>query len=66
MMAYRCRDDRAFDQGLCLNCRKDQCNTLGYDVRKVYIGGNSKGLYLKTGPQTPFKGQCVKSILFFF
>ncbi|XP_026996747.2 hepatic triacylglycerol lipase [Tachysurus fulvidraco] len=54
MIAYRCRDDRAFDQGLCLDCRKDRCNTLGYDVRQVYIGGNSKGFYLKTGPQTPY------------
>ncbi|TSK13413.1 Hepatic triacylglycerol lipase [Bagarius yarrelli] len=55
MTAYRCRDDRAFDQGLCLDCRKDRCNTLGYDVRKVYIGGISKGFYLKTSSETPFK-----------
>ncbi|KAM9495821.1 hepatic triacylglycerol lipase-like [Clarias gariepinus] len=55
LTGYRCRDDRAFDQGLCLDCKKDRCNTLGYYVKKVYTGGYSKGLYLKTGPQTPFK-----------
>lgn len=54
MTAYRCRDYRAFDQGLCLDCKKHRCNTLGYDVRKVYTRG-IKGFYLKTGTQTPYK-----------
>ncbi|KAI5100347.1 hepatic triacylglycerol lipase [Silurus meridionalis] len=55
MTAYRCRTDHAFDQGLCLDCKKNRCNTLGYGARKVYNGDYSKGLYLKTGTQTPFK-----------
>lgn len=62
MIAYRCRDGHAFDQGLCLDCKKNCCNTLGYDVNKVHTGASSKGLYLKTGPQTPFKGQCINTI----
>lgn len=63
MIAYRCRDDRTFDQGLCLDCKMNRCNTLGYGVRKVHAGSISKGLYLKTGPQTPYKGQCGNSMI---
>ncbi|XP_072528310.1 hepatic triacylglycerol lipase [Salminus brasiliensis] len=54
MTAFRCRDDAAFDKGLCLDCKKNRCNVLGYGVRKVHTRG-TKGLYLKTGPQTPFR-----------
>uniref|UniRef100_A0A3B4E888 Hepatic triacylglycerol lipase n=2 Tax=Pygocentrus nattereri TaxID=42514 RepID=A0A3B4E888_PYGNA len=54
MTAYQCRDSAAFDRGLCLDCKKNRCNTLGYNVRRVH-NKNKKGFYLKTGSQTPFK-----------
>ncbi len=53
-VAYRCSDKRAFEKGVCLDCRKNRCNTLGYNIKKVR-SGNSKRLYLRTGPRMPFK-----------
>ncbi|XP_053559191.1 lipoprotein lipase [Bombina bombina] len=53
-MAYRCNSKEAFDKGLCLSCRKNRCNTLGYKVNKIR-GKRSSKMYLKTRSQMPFK-----------
>ncbi|XP_018583848.2 lipoprotein lipase [Scleropages formosus] len=53
-MAYRCNKKEAFDKGLCLSCRKNRCNTLGYQVNKVRSRRSAK-MYLKTREMMPFK-----------
>ncbi|XP_061669879.1 LOW QUALITY PROTEIN: hepatic triacylglycerol lipase [Syngnathoides biaculeatus] len=53
--AYGCNNNRAFDRGACLDCRKNRCNTLGYNVEKVRAGQRSKRFYVKTGSRMPYK-----------
>lgn len=59
IIGYRCRDDSTFNKGLCLDCKQMRCNTLGYDVRHERVGRTAKGLYFKTGPEAPYKGQLM-------
>lgn len=53
--AYQCSDMDSFSQGLCLSCKRDQCNTLGYHTRREGLGKRSKKLYLVTRAQAPFR-----------
>uniref|UniRef100_A0A8C8S2P3 Lipoprotein lipase n=1 Tax=Pelusios castaneus TaxID=367368 RepID=A0A8C8S2P3_9SAUR len=53
-LAYRCNAKETFEKGLCLSCRKNRCNHLGYMVNKVRSKRNSK-MYLKTRSQMPYK-----------
>ncbi|XP_017297670.1 hepatic triacylglycerol lipase [Kryptolebias marmoratus] len=52
--AYMCSNNKAFVRGVCLDCRRNRCNTLGYDIRKVRTG-RSKKLFLNTRSRMPFK-----------
>uniref|UniRef100_H0V1P4 Hepatic triacylglycerol lipase n=1 Tax=Cavia porcellus TaxID=10141 RepID=H0V1P4_CAVPO len=51
---YQCSGMDSFSQGLCLDCRKGRCNTLGYHVRQQ-PWAKSKSLFLVTRAQAPFR-----------
>ncbi|XP_036376712.1 lipoprotein lipase [Megalops cyprinoides] len=53
-LAYRCSSKEAFNKGLCLSCRKNRCNKLGYEVNKIRSRRSSK-MYLKTREMMPYK-----------
>ncbi|KAJ0065115.1 hypothetical protein NL108_005592, partial [Boleophthalmus pectinirostris] len=53
-MAFRCNSKDAFNKGLCLSCRKNRCNKLGYNVNKVRSTRSTK-MYLKTRDMMPYK-----------
>lgn len=54
--AYRCGSSNMFNRGMCLNCRKSRCNTVGYDISKVRKARNVQ-MYMKTRASMPFRGQ---------
>lgn len=53
-MAYRCNSREAFNKGMCLSCRKNRCNKLGYNINKVRMTRSTK-MYLKTRDMMPYK-----------
>lgn len=53
--AYWCNDINTFNKGLCLSCKKNRCNTLGYNIREERLP-KSRRLFLKTRAHMPFKG----------
>lgn len=53
--AYWCNDINTFNKGMCLSCRKNRCNTLGYNIREERLP-KSRRLFLKTRARMPFKG----------
>lgn len=55
-LVYRCNSKEAFNKGLCLSCRKNRCNTLGYNINKVRMSRSVK-MYLKTRDMMPYKGK---------
>lgn len=54
--AYQCTDSERFKKGICLSCRKNRCNQMGYNAKKTRKRRNSK-MYLKTRADTPFGGE---------
>lgn len=56
-MTFRCGTKEAFNKGLCLSCRKNRCNKLGYNINKVRTTRSAK-MYLKTRDMMPYKGLC--------
>ncbi|MBN3320916.1 LIPE lipase, partial [Atractosteus spatula] len=53
--AYQCTDPSRFKKGICLSCRKNRCNNLGYNAKKMRKRRSCK-MYLKTRADTPFGG----------
>uniref|UniRef100_A0A1A7XJV8 Lipoprotein lipase n=1 Tax=Iconisemion striatum TaxID=60296 RepID=A0A1A7XJV8_9TELE len=53
-MAYRCNSKDTFNKGMCLSCRKNRCNMLGYNINKVRTARSTR-MYLKTRDMMPYK-----------
>uniref|UniRef100_A0A673H7G9 triacylglycerol lipase n=1 Tax=Sinocyclocheilus rhinocerous TaxID=307959 RepID=A0A673H7G9_9TELE len=53
--AFQCTGPDRFKKGICLSCRKNRCNGIGYNAKKMRKRRNSK-MYLKTRADTPFGG----------
>ncbi|KAM9385119.1 lipoprotein lipase [Pholidichthys leucotaenia] len=53
-MVFRCASKETFNKGMCLSCRKNRCNKLGYNINKIRTARSAK-MYLKTRKMMPFK-----------
>ncbi|KAM3619684.1 uncharacterized protein V6R79_011918 [Siganus canaliculatus] len=53
-LAYRCNSKEAFNKGVCLSCRKNRCNKLGYNINKIRMTRSAK-MFLKTRDMSPYK-----------
>ncbi|NP_001266682.1 lipoprotein lipase a precursor [Oreochromis niloticus] len=53
-VALRCNSKDTFNKGMCLSCRKNRCNKIGYNVKKVRTARSTR-MYLKTRGMMPFK-----------
>lgn len=63
--AFQCTDPARFRKGICLSCRKNRCNNIGYNARKMRKRRNSK-MYLKTRAVTPFGGEPLAVVTYKF
>uniref|UniRef100_A0A8C4YNW3 triacylglycerol lipase n=1 Tax=Gopherus evgoodei TaxID=1825980 RepID=A0A8C4YNW3_9SAUR len=52
--AFQCTDSSRFKKGICLSCRKNRCNSIGYNAKKMRNKRNSK-MYLKTRADMPYR-----------
>ncbi|XP_036442371.1 lipoprotein lipase [Colossoma macropomum] len=52
--AYSCGSSDMFERGMCLRCRKNRCNTMGYDIKKVRKARSVK-MFTKTRATMPFR-----------
>ncbi|KAM6217541.1 endothelial lipase [Rhynchocyon petersi] len=52
--AFQCTDPNRFKKGICLSCRKNRCNSIGYNMKKMRNKRNTK-MYLKTRGGMPFR-----------
>ncbi|XP_055514677.1 lipoprotein lipase-like isoform X4 [Leucoraja erinacea] len=64
-VAFRCSNQRAFQKGVCLSCRKNRCNTLGYDATPVQTRKASQ-MFLKTRAEMPFRVHHYQLKIHFF
>uniref|UniRef100_A0A8C1L323 Lipase domain-containing protein n=1 Tax=Cyprinus carpio TaxID=7962 RepID=A0A8C1L323_CYPCA len=58
--AYSCGSNDMFNCGMCLQCHKNRCNTVGYDASKVRKARSIK-MFTKTRGSMRFRGQCQVS-----
>uniref|UniRef100_A0A8C0YUP6 PLAT domain-containing protein n=1 Tax=Cyprinus carpio carpio TaxID=630221 RepID=A0A8C0YUP6_CYPCA len=54
--AYSCGSNDMFNCGMCLQCHKNRCNTVGYDASKVRKARSIK-MFTKTRGSMRFRGQ---------